>query len=182
LQAIPEQQHSSGDYTVEKTVYIIVVMTAPYKINKKTREIYKDGVLISTINPKNLKGIEQKFFSHEFIYLNPNYKGEETPENYRDWLELIYESIHHADNPTLNLKNLGVKRATEIVNYNNISPEEWKQAKIEVGKRKVIKLEREAEREEIAKNMLVDNEPNERIAKYTGLTVEHIEQLRNETK
>jgi hypothetical protein len=46
---------------VEKTVYTIVVMTAPCKINKKTREIYKDEVLISSINPKNLKGVEKKF-------------------------------------------------------------------------------------------------------------------------
>jgi predicted transposase/invertase (TIGR01784 family) len=33
---------------------------------------------------------------------------------------------------------------------------------------------------EIAKTMLLDNEPNEKIAKYTGLTVEQIEALRNE--
>ena len=30
---------------------------------------------------------------------------------------------------------------------------------------------------EIAKNMLEDNEPNEKIAKYTGLTLEQIETL-----
>jgi predicted transposase/invertase (TIGR01784 family) len=35
---------------------------------------------------------------------------------------------------------------------------------------------------EIARNMLNDNEPIEKVAKYTGLTVEQIEQLRNETK
>ena len=35
---------------------------------------------------------------------------------------------------------------------------------------------------EIAKIMLADNEPNKKIAKYTGLTVGQIEQLRNETK
>jgi predicted transposase/invertase (TIGR01784 family) len=34
---------------------------------------------------------------------------------------------------------------------------------------------------EVAKNMLADNEPNEKIAKYTGLTVEQVEQLRNKT-
>jgi hypothetical protein len=61
LQAITEQQRSSEDYMVEKTVYTIVAMTAPCKINKKTREIYKDEVLISSINPKNLKGVEKKF-------------------------------------------------------------------------------------------------------------------------
>ncbi|MBK9460016.1 MAG: hypothetical protein IPN94_11445 [Sphingobacteriales bacterium] len=35
LQAITEQQRTSEDYTVEKTVYTIVLMTAPYKINAK---------------------------------------------------------------------------------------------------------------------------------------------------
>jgi predicted transposase/invertase (TIGR01784 family) len=35
---------------------------------------------------------------------------------------------------------------------------------------------------EIARNMLNDNEPIEKVAKYTGLTVEQIAQLRNETK
>jgi predicted transposase/invertase (TIGR01784 family) len=182
LQAITEQQRSSDDYTVEKTVYTIVVMTAPYKINEKTREIYKDEVLISILNPKNLKGMERKLFNHELIYLNPNYKGQDTPPNYRDWLDLIYESIHHPNNPTLNITNAGIKRASEIVSYENVTPEEWEQSKIEVSKRKVIKLEREAGRDEaqieIAKNMLADNEPNEKIAKYTNLTLEQIQELR----
>jgi PD-(D/E)XK nuclease family transposase len=184
LQAITEQQRGAEDYSVERTVYTIVVMTAPYKINKQTREIYKDEVLISSLNPKNLKGMERPIFNHELIYLNPNYKGEGTPPNYRDWLDLIYESIHHPDNPTLNTANAGVKRASEIVSYENISPEEWEQSKIEVSKRKVIKLERDAGREEksleIAKNMLADNEPNEKITKYTGLTLEQINELRAE--
>lgn len=89
LQAITEQQRSSDDYSVDKTVYTIVVMTAPYKVNEKTREFYRDEVLISSLNPKNLKGVERKLFNHELIYLNPNYKGEDTPPNYRDWLDLI---------------------------------------------------------------------------------------------
>jgi hypothetical protein len=178
LQAITEQQRSSGDYTVEKTVYTIVVMTAPYKINEKTREFYRDEVLISSLNPKNLKGVERKLFNHELVYLNPNYKGEDTPQNYRDWLELIYESIHNPENPKVNTQNEGIKRATEIMSYENINPEEWEESKKEAGRRKVIKLEREEMQMEIAQNMIAENEPIEKIAKYTGLTVELIELLR----
>ncbi len=177
LQAITEQQRTSEDYTVEKTVYTIVVMTAPYKINKKTGEVYKDEVLISTLNPKNLRGIERKFFNHELIYLNPNYKADDTPANYRDWLDLIYESIHSPENPKINILNEGVKRATEIVSYENISPEEWEASKIEVGKRKVISLEREEERYEIAKKLKNLGLSNEDIAKGTGLSIEAIEKL-----
>ncbi|MCU0392388.1 MAG: PD-(D/E)XK nuclease family transposase [Thermoflexibacter sp.] len=184
LQAITEQQRTSEDYSVDKTVYRIVLMTAPYKVNIKTNELYKDEVLISNLNPKNLKGIERKIFNHELIYLNPNYKGHDTPPNYRDWLDLIYESIHNPENPQINIQNIGVKRATEIVSYENISPEEWERAKIEVSKRKVITLEREEERLEtqigIAKNAIIEGASNDFISKITGLTIEQIEKLRNE--
>jgi hypothetical protein len=182
LQAITEQQRSSEDYSVEKTVYTIVVITAPYKVNAKTNELYKDEVLVSNLNPKNLKGVERNIFNHQLIYLNPNYKGQDTPTNYRDWLDLIYESIHNPENPQINIKNLGVKRATEIVSYENISPDEWEQAKIEASKRKVITLEREEERNEIAKNLISLGLDNSVISKATGITVEQIEQLRNKTK
>ncbi len=178
LQAITEQQRSSEDYTVERTVYTIVVMTAPYKINEKTREIYKDEVLISTLNPKNLKGIERKFFNHELIYLNPNYKGQDTPQNYRDWLDLIYESIHNPENPNVNIQNEGIKRATEIVSYENITPEEWEEAKIEASKRKVIKLSIEEREIEIAKNAILKGADNQFIADITGLTVGQVEKIR----
>ena len=183
LQAITEQQRTSEDYTVEKTVYTIVVMTAPYKINAQTREFYRDEVLISSLNPRNLKGVERKIFNHELIYLNPNYKGEDTPTNYRDWLDLIYESIHHPENPNININNKGVKRATEIVSFENISPDEWEEAKIEAAKRKVVELEREMGKDErsieIAKNAIKANLPNDTIAQITGLSLEQIETLRN---
>lgn len=178
LQAITEQQRSSEDYTVDKTVYTIVLMTAPYKINKKTKEMFKDEVLISSLNPRNLKGIERPLFNHQLIYLNPNYKGNDTPTNYRDWLDLIYESIHHPENPQINIENEGIRRVLEIINYDNISSEEWEQAKIEVGKRKVIQLQIY----EIAKNAILENLDNALIEKITKLTIDEIETLREELK
>ena len=178
LQAITEQQRTSEDYTVDKTVYTIVVMTAPYKINEKTREFYRDEVLISTLNPKNLKGIERKIFNHELIYLNPNYKGLDTPGNYRDWLDLIYESIHNPENPFLNIQNEGIKRASGLLNYDNISPEEWELSKLEASKRKVIKLSIEEREFEIAKNGINKGLDNETISELTGLAIEQIQKLR----
>jgi hypothetical protein len=182
LQAITEQQRNSEDYTVERTVYTIVVMTAPYKINQKTREFYRDEVLISNINPKNLKGTERKLFNHELIFLNPNYKGENTPQNYKDWLDLIYESIYHPENPKVNTQNKGVKRAAEIVSYENISPEEWEEAKIEAGRRKVIQLNIEEELLKVAEKAIEKGFDNITIAELTGLTVEQIQALRTDKK
>ena len=190
LQAITEQQRSSEDYSVERTVYTIVVITAPYKINKENGVIFKDEVLVSNLNPKNLKGVERKIYNHESVFLNPNYKGAETPANYRDWLDLIYESIHNPTNPRINVENLGVKRASDIVSYEQISPEEWDQSKIEAGKRKVLEIEYEQGMEEgkkrreieIAENALAQGFDNETIAKLTGLTNEEIENLRKGNK
>jgi hypothetical protein len=185
LQAITEQQRSSEDYSVDKTVYTIVVMTAPYKINEKTREFYRDEVLISNLNPKNLKGIERRIFNHELIYLNPNYKDSDTPRNYRDWLDLIYESIHNPENPNVNTDNEGVKRAVEIVSYENINPYEWEESKKEAGRRKVIKLEREERRDEakieIARNAILQGLDDDFIVLITGLSLEVIREIRDIT-
>lgn len=182
LQAITEQQRTSEDYSVEKTVYTIVVMTAPYKINKSTHEIYKDEVLISNLNPKNLKGIERKLFNHELIFLNPNYKDDTTPQNYRDWLDLIYESIHNPKQPNINLANEGVKRAAEVISIENMSPEEMELAKIEVSKRKVIVLEREDEKMNIALKMLRANFEIATICEMTDLDASYIEKLKDSFK
>ncbi len=189
-QAIAEQQRSSDDYTIDKTVYTIVLMTAPYKRNKITGNLYKDEVLISKSNPYNLQGIERKMYNHEMIFLNPNYKGEGTPVNYRDWLDLIYESIHNPTQPTINLGNLGIKRASELVNTNNIDPYEWEESKLEVTKKKVLVEEREEGKDEgieiglklVAIKAIKKGMDNESIIELTGLTYNQIIQLRTENK
>ena len=128
--------------------------------------------------------MERKIFNHELVYLNPNYKDEETPPNYRDWLDLIYESIHSPENPKINTENAGIKRVSEIIQYENISPEEWENAKIEASKRKVIKLEREEgrdeEKNEIAIKMIAANVADIFIEQMTGLTLKQIQELRND--
>lgn len=184
LQAITEQQRSSKNYSVDRTVYTIVVVTAPYKVNKKTHEIYQDEVLISNLNPKNLKGVERPVFNHELIFLNPNYKDGETPQNYRDWLDLIYESIHNPKNPNINLNNEGIKRASEIGTMEQLTPEEWEQSKFEVMRREVIAIEREEERtetmEEVAEKMINKDLADELIQDITGLELVEIKRLREE--
>jgi len=179
LQAITEQQRSSEDYSVEKTVYAIIVMTAPYKVSK-AGEIYKDEVLISKLNPINLKNIERKIFNHELIYLNPNYKDEHTPQNYRDWLDLIYESIHNPENPNINFENEGVKRASKIVSRENIEPDEWEQSKIEASKRKVLFLKFEEGKIEVAQNLIRMGLDDDMITEATGLPKIWIQKFREE--
>lgn len=66
------------------------------------------------------------------------------------------------------------------MNFENISPEEWEEAKIEASKRKVIKLEREEVKLDIARKLLKRNLSDEDIAEDTGLTVEQVRELREE--
>lgn len=177
MQAITEQQRNSDNYGVARTVYTIFVITAPYKLSGRTHEVVRDEVLISTLNPRNLKGFERKLFNHELIYLNPNYRDAATPQNYWDWLDLIYESIHSPVSPEINIANEGIRRAAELIEQQNISPEEWEQAKIEVMKREMIVLEREEEKFEIAAKMKEMGIAITDITKATGLGVDEIERL-----
>jgi len=140
IQGITEQQINSSDYNIQRKVYTIVVITAPYKVNKETGEIIRDEVLITNLNPCNLQKEERNLYGHKLIFLNPNYKGPETPENYRDWLDLIYESMHHPKNPKLNPNNQAVQRAAGLVQYDNISPEELAELKIATGRAKVLQI------------------------------------------
>lgn len=186
LQAITEQQRSSADYSVDRVVYTIVVMTSRYKIHQKTGEIVEDEVLISSLNPKNLKGSEKKLFGHNLIFLNPNYKDGSTSDNYRDWLDLIYESIHHPENPTININKEGIKRAAELVQFENISPEEWEESKIETGKRKVLTLKydegKEAQLEENILGLLNQGIlSDEQIANAFNVSLNFILEIKNKT-
>lgn len=190
LQAITEQQRSSADYSVDRVVYTIVVMTSRYKIHQKTGEIVEDEVLVSSLNPKNLKGYEKKLFGHNLIFLNPNYKDGSTPDNYRDWLDLIYESIHHPENPTININKEGIKRAAELVQFENISPEEWEESKIETGKRKVLTMRYDEGIEVGKEEQLISNIQNllnqgilsdEQIANAFNVSIDYITEIKNKT-
>lgn len=75
----------------------------------------------------------------------------------------------------INTENEGVRRATQLIQQENISPEEWEEAKFEASRRKVIVLEREEEKMDIARIMLKNNEPEGKIIKYIGLKSEQIQ-------
>jgi hypothetical protein len=47
----------------------------------------------------------------------------------RDWLDLIYQSIHNPQRPVLNIQNEGIKKAIELISFDNLTPEERTKAK-----------------------------------------------------
>src|SRR5882762_4437193 len=189
LQAITEQQRKSEDYTVQKRVYSIIVITAPYKIKGKNGEIVRDEVLISKLDPRNLAGQECEIYRHELYFLNPLYRDGNVPAQYRDWLDLIYESIRHPEKPDINYTHPGIKRASELADQVNLSPEEWEASKIAAARLKVLEIEHQSGMEEgfvkgkaegkleTASNLKKMGLSTAQIAQATGLSEQEIEIL-----
>ena len=182
LMVIAEQQKRSRDYGIEQTVYVIVVLTAPYTISQKNGQPIKDEVLLLKLNPRTLTGEERDLYGHQFVCLNPNHQDESTPRSIRDWLDLIYQSIHNPERAVINRNNEGIRRAAELISFENLTPQERALSKNkEAAKITIAKIENAKAIEvtrEIATNAIQAGLSNDLIATLTGLSVVEIEQLR----
>ncbi|TAF58866.1 MAG: hypothetical protein EAZ58_14170, partial [Flavobacterium sp.] len=178
-----EQQKSSKEYSIERTVYVIVVLTAPYKISERNGKPILDEVLLLKLNPQTLQGQIRDLYGHQFVCLNPNHPNEETPKQIRDWLDLIYQSIHNPERPVLNIENEGIRKAVELISFENLTPTERMYAKNKEAARIVLTMERTAGKQErsveIAQNLIAIGLDNVTISQGTGLPIEEIEKLRN---
>lgn len=179
LMLITEQQRSAKEYSIDQTVYMIVILTAPYTMNEKNGKPIVDEVLLMNINPQNLKGAMRDLYGHQFVCLNPNHPDKDTPRQIRDWLDLIYQSIHSPERPVLNTQHEGIKKAIELISFENLTPEERTQAKNKEAARVTVAKIEYRRNFEIAKNFIALGLDNATIAKGTDLTIEQIEQLRN---
>ena len=185
LAAIIELQKNYKSYKIEKTVYTIVLITAPYIINKQGMPV-KDDVLITELNPQNLKGQIRDIFGHKLVFLNPNYQDAQTPESIKDWLQLIHESINNPENPNINQNKPAIKRVAEIIAEDKISPEERNLAKIDESRRAArelyIKFAKRERDYEIATRFILKGYANDIIKDGTDFTDQEIEDLRNNLK
>jgi len=148
LASLIDLQRDSKTYNFKKEVYTIIVITAPYVAVEKSGEILKDDVLISSLNPRTLQGLEREMYGHKLVFLNPNYISEDTPQSYLDWLNLIRESVKNPQNPNINLENPAIRKASELADLNEASPEELQEAKDEeMRKEALVAYERHYRRE-----------------------------------
>ncbi len=182
LMLIIEQQRTAKEYQIAQTVYVIVVLTAPYTINEKNGQPILDEVLLLNINPQTLNGEMRDLYGHQFVCLNPNHPDEGTPQRIRDWLDLIYQSIHNPQRPALNTANEGIKKAVELISFENLTLEERTQAKNKEAARITVAKIENVRSIEIARNLIKRNLPDAAIAEDTGLKIEQIQALRNDEK
>jgi len=133
-----DQQSSSKNYKFAKEVYVIVVITAPYKISEISGQPILDDVLLTTLNPQTLNGQVREMYKHKLVFLNPNFQSEETPPEISDWLDLIQESIKNPENPQVNTNKPAIRKAMELAEMDMIDPEELYEAKNEEARRETL--------------------------------------------
>lgn len=180
LMLIAEQQKNAKVYSIEQTVYVIVILTSPYTISEKNGKAIKDEVLLLTINPQTLQGQTRDMYGHQFICLNPNHPSEDTPQRIRDWLDLIYQSIHNPKRPVLNTENEGIRKAIELISTDNLTPAERTKAKNkEEAKITIAKLS-QLEKHKTAQRCIEKGMEDDLIVAITELSLEVVRGIRKE--
>jgi ribosomal protein L10 len=179
--AIAEQQRTSKEYKANKTVLTIAVFTSKYiNVFEKNGDVIEEDILILNNNLFNTEGRELNVFGHKMIFLNHHYIKNNTPKGYKDWLQLVKESITNPESPNVNLSNQGVKKVIEIIDYENLSPEELTETKNRNAAESIKKFQEEQIKLEIAKNAIVKNADDQFVAEITRLTIEEVRKLRKE--
>jgi predicted transposase/invertase (TIGR01784 family) len=183
--AIAEMQRTSKEYKIDQVVYTIAIFTGKYVGTERSGKLVERDILFHHSNLFDLDGEEFNIFGHKLIFLNHNYMKDTTPQGYKDWLSLVKESIKNPENPTINLANQGIKKVAELIDYDQLSPEEMRENKnrnAAESAKGVYELAAEQRKQiEIAKNALSEGFDDLLVSKLTGLSVTQIQTLRTES-
>jgi hypothetical protein len=124
LMLIAGQQLSSREYAIGQTVHQILVLTLPYTLKDLNGRQLTDEMLVTTFTTRNAAKVERLLYRHSFVTLNPNHRDPNTPQSVKDWLDLIYESMHNPQAPSINLQNTGIQRAAELIEIHQFTPKQ----------------------------------------------------------
>jgi hypothetical protein len=181
ISLIIEQQKKASKYLIPQTVLGVVVLTRPYKIDQLTGEPIQESVMTIDFDPRNPKDERIKLWRHQLLFLNPNpkYRNEETPHNYQDWLDLFSKSIDEDINIVLNIKNAGIAKTIQLIEFETLDPTTLYEMKISEGKKAMISIIENEGKIEIASIGIKEDLTDELIQKLTSLSPEKIQKLRN---
>ncbi len=185
------QRNSAKNYRFGKEVYVIVVVTRAYKIEEKSGEPIKDDVLITDINPRTLEGQLRHMHNHQMVMLNTEFVDENTPQEIKDWLDLIKESMNNPENPNINLSNPAVARAAQLAETENIDPEAFQEARIHEMRKAALavavdtavekkEVEMQSKIDNAIKNALRSGMKKPQVMSIFGVSAEVVEQFEQE--
>lgn len=172
LANLVDVQRKSDDYSYDKDVYVIVVVTSAYKISDITGKPIKNDVLITDINPRDLKGQIIQMTNHKMLILNPSYIQPDTPENILDWLTLISESMKNPEKPNINKSKPAILKAAKLAEKEKLTPEQVAEAKIQEMRKKTTAIIEDAAKKEAKKEVI--EEKIRKVLKRGKLTFEEI--------
>ncbi len=178
-------QRNSIDYSFAKDVYIIVVVTSAYRINELNGQPIKDDVLITDINPRNLKGEIRVMNNHKMVILNTTYINIDTPEDILDWMNLIAQSIKNPENPQINLNKPAIVKAAQLANKDSLSAEQLADAKVEEMRKKTTAIigdesRKDENRKRILQILKQGKLSKEDIAEAYEVSIEYINNIEKE--
>ncbi len=181
----------------EWKIFTLVVFTSGDK--------HQTDISITELTPKDLKGEPLEESHYKVIYICPKYLKDDTPEEYREWMEAIEDSLDEQVDES-HYTRPEIQRIFQLIEKDKITPQERakmfdeysmeavKQEKIkeleekarkegrEEGKEETRQEAEEARQEtieETARNLLsVGTFTEEEIAQATGLTLEKVKALK----
>jgi predicted transposase/invertase (TIGR01784 family) len=175
--AILEQIKNEKDYHPKAQVFTIVVLTSNDKHGK--------DVLTIDFDPKDLQGNGINEIGHKVIYLCPEFVNENTPLEYREWMNAINDTLDGEVDES-HYENKTIQEIFDLIEADSITPEERYDMFEESHRQEEIQsseaVGRLKEKKEMARNLLAEGLPIEMIARTTGLTSAEIENLTNEEK
>ncbi len=158
--ALLEQIKTSINYRPKLTVYTIVVLTSGDR--------HQCDVSVIDFDPKNLEGKPLNEIKHKIIYICPKYLNKETPALYKEWLQIIEDSLdNQVDELQYHLPE--IKKIIEHIGENSVSPEEKARMIEESYLEDAVMKGIELGKVEIAKTMLAKNLSISMIMELTGL-------------
>jgi hypothetical protein len=172
--ALLEQAENSKNYKPPLAVYTIVVLTSA-----DTK--YREDILTIDFDLKTKTGKALGEIPHKVVFLCPRHVDENTPMAYREWLDVIFDSLDGSVDESLYHK-FEVQKVVEYIQKSGVSPEEKAQMIEEYNWEEFQKTQLsegiKLGKLEVARNLLKAMNDTQ-IADMTGLTIEAVAELRN---
>lgn len=174
--AMLELTTRSETYRSPVRVYTLVVLTSGDK--------HQVDIATIDFDPKDLKGNPLKEIFHKIIYICPKYVTDDTPIEYREWLQAIDDTLDETVDET-KYKNPAIRKVFDCIEESQVTPQDRAKMKDESARsqaenEKIKELEAQLinKNKEIVRNMLQKGKYTlEDIAEVTGLTVDQINDL-----
>jgi len=171
---------SHKEYKLDRTVYTIVWFTRKVREKQYQRSLMTTNLVTTTEQDESMI-----LYPHQMFFLNPFYWSDKTPQGLKDWMTLVTESVNNPTHPQINLNRPIIQKAARLIDddgltpqervsildendFNNMRRKEWEDG-LQVG--------RIAEKQEIARNLLVKGLELAFIAETTGLSITEIKAL-----